>query len=450
MSNEFRIGKVRGYRRGKIWYLCYNEQGRRHRPRVGPDRNAARQLASQINSQLDVGAPAALSFESITIEKARQQWLEHHEQVSRSSINTIHRYRTATDHLLRFLDLKPVRTIAQFTPSHAAEFVAYLRSIRVSPNGHERTIKRPLLDGGLIYVLETCRTLFSYAKKRRYLSPYAENPFQVLNIDRIPIEEFRPIELFKPEEERVFLQQCDEWQFPIFLTLMLTGMRPGEMCHLLVPEDIDLEKGSLRIRNKPRLGWQIKTRNERDIPLVPELVEVLKLHVSRYPSGPLFRRSTWNSGPRNLVTASQAMIERELNLRMVREELRAKRALERIEKLRIARALWNEMGALQEDRLRIEFTHVTQAIGLSHQSAPKVLRHMFATTLQEGRVDPIIRNLLMGHSISSDRNSSHGLGMTAVYTHTQAGTIREQLTEAMQRREAIKVAREWLRIQATN
>ncbi|QVL30212.1 hypothetical protein KIH39_15265 [Telmatocola sphagniphila] len=70
MSNEFRIGKVRGYRRGKIWYLCYNEQGRRHRPRVGPDRNAARPLASQINSQLDVGTPAELSFESISIEKA--------------------------------------------------------------------------------------------------------------------------------------------------------------------------------------------------------------------------------------------------------------------------------------------------------------------------------------------------------------------------------------------
>jgi hypothetical protein len=34
---------------------------------------------------------------------------EHHEQVLRSSVQTIHRYRTATDHLLRFLQTRPIR-----------------------------------------------------------------------------------------------------------------------------------------------------------------------------------------------------------------------------------------------------------------------------------------------------------------------------------------------------
>ncbi|QVL32737.1 site-specific integrase [Telmatocola sphagniphila] len=258
---------------GEKFGICYVEQGCRHRPRVGPDRNAARQLASQINSQLDVGAPAALSFENATIEKTRQQWLEHHEHVSRSSLNTINRYRAATDHLIRFLQQRPVKTIAQFTPSHAEEFATYLRSIRVSPNGHENTIKRALLDSGLIYVLETCRTLFGYAKKRRYLSPYAENPFQVLNIDRIPIESFRSIELFKPQEERAFLQKCDHWQFPIFLTLMLTGMRPGEMCHLLVPEDIDLDNPILLcVKQKQRILVSLRKYFEYDRITISDLL----------------------------------------------------------------------------------------------------------------------------------------------------------------------------------
>jgi hypothetical protein len=101
---SFRSGKVKAYRRGQVWYLCYHEHGRRHRPRVGTNREAARQLAAQINAQLEVGAPAALSFEPVSIGELRQRWLTHHEQVQRSSLHSVARYRTATDHLLRFLD----------------------------------------------------------------------------------------------------------------------------------------------------------------------------------------------------------------------------------------------------------------------------------------------------------------------------------------------------------
>ena len=40
-TKSFRVGKVRAFLRGKVWYLCYHEQGKRHQPRVGPDREAA-------------------------------------------------------------------------------------------------------------------------------------------------------------------------------------------------------------------------------------------------------------------------------------------------------------------------------------------------------------------------------------------------------------------------
>jgi hypothetical protein len=74
-ASAFRIGKVRGYRRNKVWYLCYHEQGKRHRPRVGQDVSAARQLAAQVNAQLAVGSPAALSFQPIAISDLRTRWL---------------------------------------------------------------------------------------------------------------------------------------------------------------------------------------------------------------------------------------------------------------------------------------------------------------------------------------------------------------------------------------
>ncbi len=41
-STTFRIGRVRVYLRGRVWYLCYHEDGRRHQPRIGPDRDVVK------------------------------------------------------------------------------------------------------------------------------------------------------------------------------------------------------------------------------------------------------------------------------------------------------------------------------------------------------------------------------------------------------------------------
>ena len=93
-------------------------------------------LASQINGQLDTGAPSTLSYSPIAIPDLRDHWLDHHEQVLRSSVQSINRYRTATEHLVRFLATRPIRHAGLFQAGHAEEFVRHLRSIRVSPNGH--------------------------------------------------------------------------------------------------------------------------------------------------------------------------------------------------------------------------------------------------------------------------------------------------------------------------
>src|SRR5204863_2410173 len=124
-------------------------------------------------------------------------------------------------------------------------------------------------------ILDCCRTLFAYAAKRRHLSAYAENPFTQIEVDRVPVEQVKPILLFTPEQERGFLEACDDHEFPLFLTLMLTGLRPGELCHLLLPEDLDLDAGVLRVRNKARRGWRVKTRGEREGALVAVLVGAL-------------------------------------------------------------------------------------------------------------------------------------------------------------------------------
>jgi integrase len=110
------------------------------------------------------------------------------------------------------------------------------------------------------------------------------------------------------------------------------------------------------------------------------------------------------------------------------------------EQLRIFHRFWIDLGAVPEDRVRLEFMRLTKKIGLPENTAPKMLRHMFATTLQEGRVDPLIRNELMGHVAPGDRTAGHGLAMTAVYTHTRPETKRSQLEAAFAPRIAVAMA----------
>ena len=441
-SASFRVGRVRTYLRGRVWYLAYQEDGLRRQPRVGPDRQAAKQMAAEINSQLEVGAPSALGFQPISVFELRHNWLDHHEQVRRSSLATICRYRTATQHLLDFVEaVCPVKRVSDFRPQHASEFVRYLRQKKVAPSGHRRARQRPLRDAGIKFILETCCSLFNYAVRQRHLPSYADNPFRTIEVSRIPVEDSKIVIPFTAEQEVLLLQACDDWQFPIFLTLLFTGLRPGELVHLLLPDDLDLEQGWLRIRNKPQLGWQVKTRNEREIPLVPVLKDVLGRLVATRATGPVFiQRRCFADHQPPLVDRSRKSLEQEVSKRLLLQEKMHDASLTRIDRQEVTRTIWRDLGALKEDWIRKDFMLLTKAIGLPETTAPKTLRHTFATALQDANVDPLIRNELMGHAPAGLGLSGRSLGMTAVYTHTRPETKRRCLETAFVERPALKYA----------
>jgi integrase len=399
---------------------------------------------------LEVGAPAATSFEPISIEQLRTRWLDHHEHVLRSSPATLNRYRTATDHLLAFARTVPLRQAGHLTAQHAERFVRHLHEIKVAPNGHPRAVKRELRDKGIKYILCVCRTMFNFGSKRRHLPPYAENPFSVIQIDRMPIEDSKPIRLLEPKDEAAFFEACDVWQFPIFLTLALTGIRPGELTHLLLPDDLDLVEGWLHVRNKPDLGWQVKTRHERSIPLMPELVAVLQKVVGSRTCGPVFqrRRFTVQGELPKLNGIPRAALSHEIEQRVTTTERVSSMSVCRGQRVRICKKLWVDLGAIREDRVRAQFMQLTKSIGLGSVTTPKLFRHAFATLLQDANVDPLIRNQLMGHVPSNGLGHSGGggLAMTAVYTHTRPDTIRQQLFAALSSHNALAITRTWVQI----
>ena len=142
---------------------------------------------------------------------------------------------------------------------------------------------------------------------------------------------------------------------------------------------MDLEQSLLFVRNKPKLGWQVKPRSEREIPIAQELRDVLQVVIGTRRQGPVFlRRRFANRQTPMLAEANQNRLELELAQRVAAQEAERRQPVTRQERLVMARKLWSDAGALKPDRIRQEFMRMTRAIGQPQQTAPKLFRHLFA------------------------------------------------------------------------
>lgn len=94
-----RVGRVSLYEHHGAWWIYYRDGRRQIRRKVGSSRADAEQVAAQVHGQLIAGAPTLLAFSPISVGELRQQFLNFHEDVLRSSVATIRRYRAATKYL---------------------------------------------------------------------------------------------------------------------------------------------------------------------------------------------------------------------------------------------------------------------------------------------------------------------------------------------------------------
>jgi integrase len=188
-------------------------------------------------------------------------------------------------------------------------------------------------------------------------------------------------------------------------------------------EDVDWNTGWLHIRNKSALGWRVKTGSERDVPLLPEVVTVLRRVVGDRRAGPVFLRKGFAGGRLPPLVGDRG----ELEQTCAERQRAAGSSLSRTEMLRIAGTVWRDAGAVKAEAIRTAFLRIMRAIGRPEATCPKSWRHTFATLLQAGGVDPLIRQLVLGHKPTTDR----GLGMTTVYTHPWPWVQRQQVEQAL-------------------
>jgi len=422
-----RVGRVSYYLHHGSWYVYYRSGTRPVRTRIGQNEAEAARVAAERNAEMARGPIAiAPTFEPVTIAELRHCFLDYHEHVLGSSLATVNRYRTATEYLATFASEG-----GRALPSHllvADDFLRWLRRIRVAPNGHPSSCRRPLREGGIQFVLNTCRTLYQYALKRRHLPPYAQNPFSDLAGRKLCDDDAKPIFVFDEVTEHRFFEAADDWGFPIHFIAAKTGLRSGESAHLLI-EDLDLQRGWLTVCGKPELGWRVKTRRERNVPLVTEVVNVLKGVVGVRTGGPLFLRPRFQLEPAPLSNFCREHLAVACRERASALENEFGRALSRQDVARVAAKVWCDAGAIDADDIRRSFIRIATAIGLVGASCPKSWRHTFATLLQDANVDPLIRQITMGHTPAGDRKGA--LAMTAVYTHTRPETQKREIERAL-------------------
>ena len=264
-----------------------------------------------------------------------------------------------------------------------------------------------------------CRTAFNWACKRRYLPPYAENPFSVLPIDRMFKKTKTEVRLLTPNEQRSFFETCDEWQMPIFVVLATYGLRVGELTHLLV-SDVRLEDGVFAVRSKPEMFWQVKTERERLLPLPQEMLSILSHLIGDRKEGFLFVNKPFFLGKKEPVATFDSPRAISASLQELAEEAQhvedqGPRAIKR----RVSDYL-RKLGQIPEKRVRQEFMKITEKIGCPDVTRVHSLRHLFSTRAQENGVNPLLVQDILGHTT---------LGMTSTYTHFGMEALRTAMTK---------------------
>lgn len=440
-----RVGQVSIYSHHGAWYLYHRHRGKPMRRRVGASLEQAECEASLLNAKLiaedaalplvyiasdilgvrmitETGQPTDVA-PSIPLEQLRQQFLEHHEHVLGSAVSTVRRYAAATQHLIHFAERCHIRDAAAVV---VADFVKHLRTVEVSSNGHAHTPRRRLKDKGIRYILETCRSMYHFGHKQGLLPANQSNPFTEFGLSKLRIRDAKPIFVFSAGDEQAFFAAADPWSYAIHMTLAKTGLRPGELTHLLI-EDLDLENGWLHVRGKPELGWTLKAGGERRVPLIAELVELLRQVVGIRTAGPVFLRLRLSKENPPKPNADRTGLARIAQHRLGQ----ALPTLDRHGRACILRSVWRDAGAVRVDRIRSSFIRVAKAAGLT-ATCPKSWRHTFATLLQEANVDLLVRQETLGHKPSTP--GAGVLGMTGTYTHTQPDFQKREIERALHRR----------------
>ena len=328
--------KQRGY-----YFLEWWEGRKRRRQLAGQTPSQALEAQRRKRNEL-IGELAAGGAQLKPVEEggtatrmadAIELFAEHVKIHSPAKPRTLERYREVLAHFDRILGKK--KYVEAITRSDIDDY-KIVRSREVVGDNI-----RPVSAATINLEVSVLRVFFYYLIRERGVP--MENPcarFKPLRAEKERIKRHPPT-YSQGELDRLFAA-CEPENHAIFATLLLTGLRKEELTNLMW-DDADLKKGRILVRAKE--GFAPKDYEERDIPIPPDLAQILRK---------LPRTSTWVFPSRK-------------GKRLGRNE-----ALRRLK-------------------------DVTERAGVKHSTLHK-FRHTYATRLLERGCDIVTLQHLLGHS----------------------------------------------------
>ncbi len=251
---------------GDNFYIVWREHKKRRYEKAGSTPSAALEAKRRKEFELAGRAvlehgmsPRKVQTKGLAVEAAVADFLDFLKNKKRP--NTLKRYRAVMSHFTSFFRRHSL--IGGIEPSDIDAF----RDERLNQEGPRG---KKITPRNVNYEVAVIRTFYYYLQ--RFKDPSIPNPAARLK----PLATTRTIvDSYEDEELEQFFESCTLEERAIFKAFYFTGLREQELAHLHWT-DINLKKGILSITAKPEQGFVPKNWEEREIPLHPDLKELLK------------------------------------------------------------------------------------------------------------------------------------------------------------------------------
>ncbi|MBI3860968.1 MAG: hypothetical protein HY290_03650 [Planctomycetia bacterium] len=416
------------------------------------DRTAGRNLSARVDGDLVAAISRAREIEE-RLEQFRQSGegprrVRHGELVERFTQDlsrradageidprTVRRYASALDHYVTFVEQPHVsaayRSATQVDRDFALQFGAYLKNLRISPNGHAGAERRPMMAGR--YVENVVRSMFSWGAdpdRGRLFGSGFRNPFGGRRQSREPARDF----LFgEPDVTTAmaaeFLLACDRFQLPLFATLMFCGLRAAEPCSIF-QEHVD--DAWLHVLCIAELDLFTKGRRDKRFPVIGPLARLLAPHPGGGEQGLLFMRRAVVEG-----TEKPPLLHAPLHRVVAAFDARvqAGKSASAGTRRAIRDQILHDAGALKYDNIEHEFQRLARHLNWPAVATLKDFRHLFSTLMQNAGMPEFYRRYLMGHSPSRAAISAYShLNDLQAHYRRAVDHVFQPLVEAVSRR----------------
>lgn len=206
-----------------------------------------------------------------SITEARALFLAHVATHSPDKPETQRRYAQAMRHFERLIAHR--KYVQDVTRADLDEY-----KIKRKAEKSERT-GRPITAQTINFELGTFRTFFYFLINER--GEDFDNPCgKYKKLRDAKQKSHRRPPTYSQEEIDALFSACDDFERAAFGTLLLTGLRKKEL-YFLTWSDIDFHKGILRVTGEGKQGFTPKDYELREIPMPPDLVQILRAQPRR-------------------------------------------------------------------------------------------------------------------------------------------------------------------------